>query len=253
MVKPFICGVGSFQEEEEEEDDDPWSLSTARGTKSYRSTNKNKNNKNPYSNRGLDKFAMVLAELDEKRRKIYEQMGSEDAKLVRFGYSSTRDWVPIVVKLKEQKEKKTEIIGKVKNKPASTMNNSEVLDKPQTGSSVSNEVVQEKTKLERRIKNKSLLSSRHVVVKWRRSHIALLMVIVLILICLVVYGKSFAILCTSIWWYLVPVMNQKELNSRKSMKKKDYGRWLSENKMVAEGIKSPIVKCFRRGHSNKSW
>ncbi|KAF5203858.1 60S ribosomal protein L12 [Thalictrum thalictroides] len=257
MLKPFVCGTGSFPKEE----DDSWDLSTQGRskscTRSNRSNKTKQNNKNPYSNRGLDKFANVLAELDERRRKIYQQIGSPDDSIVRFGYSSSRDWVPIVVKLKDQRENKAKssTVGNDKDKPA-----------PIITSSANDEVVQVQAKLvDERTRKKSLLVSS--MNKWGKPHVFLLVVIVLILLCLVISGKSFAILCASIWWYLVPMMNQKDMNLRVSMKKKrmkEYGRWSSEKKIVSDAIKSPrpsekklvsdaiksppVVKTLRRGH-----
>ncbi|GLT71184.1 hypothetical protein SLA2020_432180 [Shorea laevis] len=109
MLSSLICGAGSFRQEEEE--DELWSLanspcSSPRKSSRRRSSHNNKQSKNPYSTRGLDKFSALLADLDEKRQKIYLQAGSQDISLVRFVHSNSNDWKPIIVKSKDKKEKK---------------------------------------------------------------------------------------------------------------------------------------------------
>ncbi|RYR54622.1 hypothetical protein Ahy_A06g029930 [Arachis hypogaea] len=63
--------------------------------------------KNPYSTRGLDKFCKLLAELDERRKKVYSKMNPHDISFV-FAYSDNDNFVPIVVKVKnkDQNQKK---------------------------------------------------------------------------------------------------------------------------------------------------
>ncbi|KAL5713256.1 hypothetical protein ACHQM5_015349 [Ranunculus cassubicifolius] len=230
MFKVFICGTGNFEKEE----NDPWRISSQRRSKSCRHQSshhhaKTKNSsKNPYSSRGLDKFATVLAELDEKRRKIYEQLGSPDSNLVRFGYSTSKEWVPIVVKLKEQREQQ-----KIK-KPARIVKK---IEEP-----VSNEVVKEHKVVVKKTNKKSFIGIR--------PQLCLLLVLALILLCLVFSGKSLAILCTSIVWYLIPTLKEKQEKIRRSTKNKDYGRWSSEKKINPPPIE---VKSFKRGYSNRNW
>ena len=99
MLNPFVCGT--FHNEY---DDEPCLASPNSSPRKYkRKVSKN----NPYSARGLDKFSELLADLDEKRQKIYSQMNPHDISFVRFVYSNTNDdIVPVVVKVKNNKDQK---------------------------------------------------------------------------------------------------------------------------------------------------
>ncbi|KAK9109761.1 hypothetical protein Sjap_017821 [Stephania japonica] len=238
MLKPFVCGSGSFGHEHDEEYlsyNNNSSSSTPRRSKSCRSSSGSKN-KNPYSARGLDKFAMVLADLDERRQKIYEQMGLQDDSLVRFGYSSSKGWVPIVVKLKGQDggDQKAKLGEGIINRNELLVQNlsSEVKSKNEQVSSVVKGVGEEQ------IQKKRSLMGRVKLSDFMRPYYYLAFVLVLILLCLMIYGRSFAILCTSISWYWVPtIKGNKDLNLRRSMKKKKVLiRKFSENKMKSDGL-----------------
>ncbi|GLT26228.1 hypothetical protein SLA2020_013100 [Shorea laevis] len=80
MLKPLICGTGGFQREDDELSScslSPKSSPVSTPRKSKRSNlrkSHNRDSKNPYSSRGLDKFSAVLAELEEKKQKIYSQI-----------------------------------------------------------------------------------------------------------------------------------------------------------------------------------
>ncbi|KAG6608423.1 hypothetical protein SDJN02_01391, partial [Cucurbita argyrosperma subsp. argyrosperma] len=65
-----------------------------------------KDKKNPYSDRGLDKFSALLTDLEQKRKQIYAQTDPENIVLVRFAYKNSDECVPVVVKQKEKKEEK---------------------------------------------------------------------------------------------------------------------------------------------------
>ncbi|KAK1292944.1 hypothetical protein QJS10_CPB17g02238 [Acorus calamus] len=84
-------------------DDDLWEPSTP--TCGLR----RKVNKNPYSDRGLDKFEKVLAELEARKEKIVSETGSEGPiPVIRFFYSNSQEWVPIIVRPPPSQEKKQE-------------------------------------------------------------------------------------------------------------------------------------------------
>ncbi|XVE70199.1 hypothetical protein DITRI_Ditri10aG0053500 [Diplodiscus trichospermus] len=258
MFQPFICGSFNHQEEDDHE---LWSsspISTPRKSRrnSLRKSH-NKDNKNPYSNRGLDKFSALLAELEEKRQKIYSQSGSQDTSFVRFVYKDSTDCVPIVIKLKDKKEEK-------KNKPVDTKDHhhhqpgtnadSEVFDKhPIETLNEGKEVIKQISELrqvsektEKKIKRFPWNMEFH---KWRRPSYYLPAFLVLILLLLVFFGRSVSILFTSIGWYIVPIIKRESSNKvRRSMKKKDYVRKLSENKSgTVQGKSSPV-----RDHHRKS-
>ncbi|KAL9266524.1 hypothetical protein AKJ16_DCAP25761 [Drosera capensis] len=69
----------------------------------------NQNSKNPYSNLGLDKFSVLLEELEEKKQQIFSKIGQEDVSLLRFSYSGNNELKPIVVTAKGQKDVKGKI------------------------------------------------------------------------------------------------------------------------------------------------
>ncbi|KAF8410234.1 hypothetical protein HHK36_002757 [Tetracentron sinense] len=239
-IKP-ICVRRSFHQEEEE--DGPWNLSSTprRSRRSSTCRSSNRDSKNPYSNRGLDKFSTVLADLEERRQQIYAQRGSQDISFVRFVHSNSDDWVPIVVKLRDQKQGRTQFVGS-KDKPVT--HNSEALDKSPMiieSSAGQKEVQQPGSVSDGRTKKKSFSWSKNLD-QWRRPSYYLPIIIVLILLCLVMFGRSVAILCTSLGWYLVPAMKGGDSNFRRSMKKKDSVKKSSEKKIGTDRSSSPTSK-----------
>ncbi|RWR77959.1 hypothetical protein CKAN_00646400 [Cinnamomum micranthum f. kanehirae] len=94
-------------------DDDPL---TPRSSSSFTSPSSSpprksrRKEKNPYANRGRDKFEALLADLEARREKIMAKVGDKDVFLVRFAQSDTRDWVPIVVKAKDPKQLRSNAI-----------------------------------------------------------------------------------------------------------------------------------------------
>ncbi|KAF5456103.1 hypothetical protein F2P56_025614 [Juglans regia] len=218
MLNLFVCGSGTFHREEDEAE--PWSNSPCSSPRKPRRKNHNKDSKNPYSTRGLDKFSELLADLEEKRNKIYSQVGSQDISLVRFMYSNSNDWVPIVVKSKNNMEDKTQIRDIVKDKH----------DTPAKSSVDSKELKQPILESNERPKKKRFFWNLKLD-RWRRPSYYLPAIVILILLLLAVFGRSFAILCTSLGWYLVPALKMSP-NTKRSTKKKTYARELSENKMV---------------------
>ncbi|XP_020104964.1 uncharacterized protein LOC109721657 [Ananas comosus] len=158
-----------------------------------------KANKNPYSTRGLDKFSTVLSELESKKEKIMSKAGSRGVAMVRFAYSSSHDsWVPIVVRIRDCKERDKKKVSETVGEASAAIGEEKmVLDKEEEGE---------------RVVKKSF--------SWGRYYWP--MVVVLILVCLVLYGRVFAICCTTVLWYLVPG----------TMKKKDYGKRVVEGKKL---------------------
>ncbi|XP_029126765.1 uncharacterized protein LOC109797747 [Cajanus cajan] len=228
MLKPFVCGTFRHHEEDGVPCSSP-------------KKSKRKDNKNPYSNRGLDKFSALLADLDERRQKVYSQMSPHEISLVRFAYSSNDDFVPIVVKVKnkDQKKHKSEELG-VRH----LQSFSEQLEKS----------AEEATVEERKQQPRSLESHHHKkdfifgfswnMFKWPSFYVPV--VVILILVFLTVFGRSVATLCTCVVWYLVPMLSEYKYNSSKARKsimnskKKDYVRgWLNEMKNPREELASP--------------
>lgn len=255
----FVCGSFGSQTEEDQLEELLGPCSTLkRATKK----NRDRDSKNPYANRGLDKFYALLAELEDKKQKIYTQKGSGDISLVRFVYSNSNNWKPIVVvnKLKKdgRKKQQTATSAHDDNAMMSSGNNySEPLDKYpiESTATVSKEVVEEK-KME--VTNKMVTWRRRLglcVGDIRCPFVYLPVMIILILLFLAVYGKAFAVVCTSVSWYLLPIITAskdastgfscppskrpKKINN--NQKKKEYARRYSEKSIVrpAEGSSSP--------------
>ncbi|KAL2346482.1 hypothetical protein Fmac_000482 [Flemingia macrophylla] len=253
MLKPFVCGTFRHHEEED-------GVPCSSPKKSKR-----KDNKNPYSNRGLEKFSALLADLDERRQKVYSQMSPHEISLIRFAYSSNDDFVPIVVKVKnnkDQKKHKSEELG---------------LSHMQSFSEQLEKSAEEATTVEERNNKqhhpKSLESHKNFgfywnMLKWPSFYVPV--VVILILVFLTVFGRSVATLCTCVVWYLVPMLSEYKYNSSKARKsnmnskKKDYVRgWLNEMKNPHEELASPrsgdskaynIGKSSAGKHSHqKSW
>ncbi|KAF5197380.1 Zcf37 [Thalictrum thalictroides] len=218
-------------------EDDSWSSSST--PKRSKSENSNgKNNKNPYAMSGRDKFATVLADLDKKRRTIYEQVGTEDISKVRFGYCDSKKWVPIVVRSSSKDHTSEDKTKLVQTKDKRVTHISEVLNKSQTTQKVEKEI-QQKSNVDGKTKKFSNFYGRVNLNRWIQSCYDYPMVLVLVLSCLGFYGRVFAVICSSIWWFLVPRMKNRDVNWKGLMKKKDHESRLSEKKMESDGNASP--------------
>lgn len=231
MLNHLVCG--NFPRDEEDEAGLKSPDSSPRKSKRNRSHGKGSKKENPYSSRGLDKFSALMADLNEKRQKIYSQMSPQDISLVRFVYSDTDDFVPVVVKAKskDQRKHKSEEL-RVRRLP-SIESSSHVEEHSRNQSNLESD--QKKPEKEKRLFSWNTWTSPSHYVP---------VVIILILVFLTVFGRSAATLCTCITWYLVPTLKDAS-KRRKSMKKKDYVRGQSEKKMVLETPR-------KRGHQ-KSW
>ncbi|XP_065882127.1 uncharacterized protein [Euphorbia lathyris] len=233
MLSPFICG--SFHNQEHEDDEMSPSTSPTRKTKKS-----SKDSKNPYSTRGLDKFSALLAELEEKRQQIYSQVGSQDISFVRFVYSSSNDCVPVIVKMKDQ--------------PKSPVHHHQGAKDKTTDQSSPIHVNQETRLTEVDYKKNKKKRVYFKLNKWRRPSFYMPLFMILILLFLAFFGRSVAILCTSIGWYLVPTLSLKTTSSseKPAKKKKQLVRRFSEvgprTKNVINGdhvgkdIKSPHAR-----------
>lgn len=227
----FICGSHAKQEDDFEAF---WSLPSSPQRKVTRRRNSfcsksNKDSKNPYSDRGLDKFEALLADLEGKRQKIYTQKGSEDISLVRFVYSNSNHVKPIVVKIKDHKKQEKDHNLKLENTKTPVLS-------PEHPVADENKktVVVESPK-----PSISFGQLRRKFGEWWRPWYSLPLFVILILLFLVFFGRSFAILCTSLGWYLVPSINETFENTKRPKKivKKEYSRKFSEK--ITTSPKSP--------------
>lgn len=205
----MFCCSGS-----QKSDDDPRSPRSQGGSK--------RKEKNPYSNQGREKFAKVLADLEARKEKIMAQIGEQDISIIRFVYSSSHGWVPIVAKIKNQKEVKIDSTGPT-SLPIQQNSVEEIV--PPSGSMAA---VKDVAKLDKKMKKSFSWSlNKNETALWRPCYWPV--VVIMILLCLVVFGRSFAIICTAIWWYLMPILTGEDVHMRRSMKK-DYERRLSDKK-----------------------
>jgi hypothetical protein len=254
MLSSFICGSFKNQLEVEEESWNSPSSTPERSSpsatpersspsatprKSRKSSKTGKNSKNPYSSRGLDKFSALLAELEEKKQKIYSQMGPEDVPMVRFVYSSSNDCIPLIIKVKDQKQDKPRIGSANDIKENPNTRNNEGLDKlPIEAPVEEKQVEQPRLETAKKTENKSFTWNMKLH-RWRRPYYYMPVALILILLLVVLFGRSVAILLTSLAWYIVPA-----LSTKKPSQKKDYVRRLSEpaKMMINHGVSSPARK-----------
>lgn len=236
MISPLICG--SFHDQP---DEDLELLRSCTSPKSRKPTKwhsfggkSSKGNKNPYADRGLDKFSALLAELDSKRQKIYTQKGSEDISLLGFAYSNSNDYKPIVVRLKNKKQP---IIRSEKDKP----NTNDVINSPPATSSEIEPAKADQVRAMSRIVSNIKISPekimsfdllKNIVVESSKQPAYYVPIItILILIFLILFGRSFAILCTTLCWYFVLMIQSFHYKKPKTPKtkttKKDYAKALS--------------------------
>lgn len=264
MLSPFSCGF--FHPETSDEYDEPIitnsPCSTPRRSSGRRSgglihrIHHSNKDKNPYSTRGLDKFSALVADLEEKRKQIYAQTGSEDDTFVRFVYKDSNDNVPvpIVLKLKEKKQ------DEQKKKPHHHHNHEEKHAEGLDKMTVKPSPAKEEAVLEQQPK-KSNMFDFWSDINFRRPSFYLPVVVVLILVLLAVFGRSVAILCTSIGWYAIPTLKeQSAAKRRKSSKPKDHVKRSSENKTVisTSELSSPksdsnSTPRSRKHDHRKSW
>ncbi|KAH0467721.1 hypothetical protein IEQ34_002754 [Dendrobium chrysotoxum] len=206
----MFCGTSSFHHDA---DDSPSCSPKASKKKSDR-------NKNPYSSRGLDKFTSVLSELEAKREKIMASTGAQGISMIRFMYSNSQDWIPIIVRIREDRNSNNQIVAAGEKKPE------EVPLPPAPAPAPEKKVGRS-------------FSDKFPWWKWRSSYFMPAMM-VLILVCLAVFGRVFAICCTSIWWYLVPSYEGDEKMKRRVSKKKEYVKRLSDKRPLSTATAAAV-------------
>lgn len=210
-------------------DDGQWSPRSSSHRRSRRKE------KNPYANRGLDQFKMVSADLQARKEKIMAQVGASDRFLVWFAHANLRDWVPIIIRLREPKQQKLDAVIGDNQPPQRSL---VAVQKSPVGSSAAQEVAPTHAagvpdgRMKKRFS--SGVKNNFMVMNMRRPSNYWPVVVILILLCLVMFGRSFAIMCTSICWYLVPTNRVGNVNLRRSMNK-NYGRRLSEKNLAGDG------------------
>ncbi|KAI3726611.1 hypothetical protein L1987_66409 [Smallanthus sonchifolius] len=214
MSFKFICG--SFRTQEEDDYDVLWPFPSPRKpTRSRRqifgSRRKDKTATNPYSDRGIDKFEALLADLDKKRQKILTQKGAEDVSMVKFIYRGSNEAQPIVVKLRKYDN-------------ISSLSTRESDHQTDVAFNEPEEVIT-KPSVDEPDENIRFDQCKRKFAGWWKPSYYLPLFVMLILVLLMFSGRSFTILCTSVGWYLVPIINESLLHDSKQPKnitKKEY-------------------------------
>lgn len=245
----FICGTGSFSNQDEEEAYiSPCSTpkQSRRSTSFCKIMGRDGATKNPYADRGLDKFYALLADLDDKKQKIYTQKGSEDIRFVRFVYTNDSDSTvkPIVVKVKEKTTPPKTAKNLIEQRSFKT---AAAAQPDQAGGGDTTPAAQstaaEETKKTMKKRRSLRCKESFKIEDLKHPHFYFPVMVVLILLFLAVFGRSFAILCTSILWYLAPTIAGESSpavsSERKPKRKKEYVRKKSEIKVVNEAPSSP--------------
>lgn len=211
----MLCGTGSFKHI----DDDP-------AEDSPKPRRRRRHGDNPFAGRGLDKFSTVRSDLESRRDKILRRVGSDSGLvMVRF-VQCNGTWVPIVVKLPggEKQLKDADAPKKVPRTSASP--SSCTLPDP---ASSRDGAAKKATALGVEPARRRITSfSRGRTTSFSRGRLRppacyWLAVMALTLLSLAVFGRTFAICCTSIAWYLVPSLSSSCSNGadlRRSMEKR---------------------------------
>lgn len=216
VMSLIICGSGSLPREDD--DDELRSIQSAGSSprksssspfsaRKCKTHNHHNQNKNPYATRGLDKFSALLSEIDEKKRTIYSNNNPDEICLVQFDYSKNNHCKPIVVKVKPSRAEKVEIIQET-----SITNQHENI--------TTEEHHHHHHHLHQHDNYKKSLLRRLKLQKLGKPSCYMPIMVILILIFLALFGRSVAILCTSIGWYAIPIISRRKLNSRRSLEKK---------------------------------
>ncbi|XP_071733309.1 uncharacterized protein [Rutidosis leptorrhynchoides] len=212
----FICGTFNNQEEDDFEALCPYSPPPSRKARSHKfcSRRKKANNKNPYSSRGLDKFEALLADIDDKKRKIFTQ---KDPK------RKDKDHHP-----KQNNLKDTNDHTSIPTLQDSTLDHmTEDKETQHAEPSIDTKII--------RVDQWKLNLKRKFEELWMPSY-NLPLFVILVLIFLTLFGRSLAIICTSIAWYLIPTIDGTIENTNRKPKKMiehNHSRKPSENKMIS--------------------
>ncbi|CAL4931794.1 unnamed protein product [Urochloa decumbens] len=227
------CGTGSFKHV----DEDP---GCGGGSPSPRGRRKHGGGGklNPFAERGLDRFSVVLSELEARRAKILRRVvGSGHAAglvLVRFAVQSNGGWTPVIVKLPDEPFVKGK--GAAKKSPRAAA--AAPLPPPASASRAASPPdpasPREGGGGKKAPAAAAKVPARRASFSWGRVRRAwrpscyLPAAIVLTLVSLAVFGRVFAICLTTVWWYVLPTLagsgaggeDARRAGLRRSMEKK---------------------------------
>ncbi|GAB4839300.1 hypothetical protein Ancab_028827 [Ancistrocladus abbreviatus] len=257
VIACFICGSNNLRRK----DDDNFEFYKANSTP-RKSFNRNKDDKKKRSTSGLDKFCTFQEEIEEKNQLIYSQIGEVEISLDQFMYTNGNSCRTTVVKAKRKKEPLFAFLRKKGKKEHSSKSpkSSGPLEYhaaaayPHADLPAANAAVKQKpseTTEKNEWSNKNWKCNRLQRLKQPCYYWSV--ILVLILVFLATFGRSVAIVCTSIGWYLVPSLTNGASNLRGSMKKKDPARKLSDKKTLdheppSSDPKSPRASGLHKSH-----
>ncbi|WOL17639.1 hypothetical protein Cni_G26432 [Canna indica] len=199
---------------------------------------------NPYSTVGRDKFSDLLADLEARRARIMANAAGspeEAASMsVQFTYTASNDCVPVVVRRKDVNTGKQFDDSQSESRPAAVKLVLVKQEEPPPlvdGAAEERAVEKERDAAEgvspdyRKVMKKSLSWCVEEVMRgwpWRMNW--LIPALVLIPCCLLMFGKAFAICCTTVWWYLVPLMegDRGEISNKRCVRKKKKKKKIDE-------------------------
>lgn len=179
-------------------EEDPWTL---KSTSPKKSRKKAAAKDNRYSSLGLDKFSSLLSDLQARRATIaVESEHKTTPMLIWFRFSDSNDCMPIVLRLEDEAKQ----FGRLKKSPEPPPPDGKKVD-------LAPAVSHKEMEVEKKAKAGGW--------SWRPKY-QWPLVLVLILVCLM-FSRTFAILCTAVWWHMVPSMQGEEgRKPRGQMKKK---------------------------------
>ncbi|KAI3773695.1 hypothetical protein L1987_48225 [Smallanthus sonchifolius] len=240
----FICG--SFKSQEEDDFEVLWPSPQTPSRKTRRNRfcckRKKEDKNNPYSNRGLAKYEALLAELDDKKRMIFTQKGSQYISFVRFVYSNSNDVKPIIVRLKDPrkhdkdhykqnniKDTKTSSLPKLQVSTLDITNSTKIGTKEARDEKASIDKVTKKIRVDQ-----WKFNLKKKLEEWWMPSYNLPLFVILVMLFLTIFGRSLAIICTSIAWYSLPKIDGTlENTNTKKMIKNQHSRKPSENKVIS--------------------
>ncbi|XP_010548492.1 PREDICTED: uncharacterized protein LOC104819897 [Tarenaya hassleriana] len=192
------------------------------------SPRESRRNKNPYSSRGLGEFSALLSELEEKRQKIYGKLDSEDAPLVRFVYKSSGECVPVIIKSSDVEKTSKKTVRDANIKASVQESESESESRGSSDGETKRKGPDPDEKTDRKPCGLDVNLRR-----MRRSSRFLPVTVILVLVFLAFFGRSMAITCTCIAWYLAPTISDHGRDKIPAMRKKGLVRRLSNERRVS--------------------